>query len=119
MMISIVLTDGEKTMSKHINADKLIQYIDDKFTLGDISREWHDAVEQELNWADSADVVEVKHGKWIENSTGTSYKCSVCGCSVLYAYNMDLSYREYSDYCACLSNFCPHCGADMKGETNG
>ena len=63
----------------------------------------------------SADVVEVKHGKWIENSTGTSHKCSICGCPVLYVFERDLSYREYSDYCECLSNFCPHCGADMRG----
>lgn len=46
----------------------------------------------------AADVVEVKHGKWIEDHE--FFKCSECG------YLTD--YR--------LSNFCPDCGAKMDGE---
>ena len=42
-----------------------------------------------------ADFVEVKHGEWI------GLECSVCGHFATYA----------KDY-----NYCPHCGAKMKGE---
>lgn len=46
----------------------------------------------------ASDVVEVRHGKWIEDHE--FFKCSECG------YLTD--YR--------LSNFCPDCGARMDGE---
>ena len=45
------------------------------------------------------DVVEVRHGKWIQESFEL-FKCSECG------YLTD--YR--------LSNFCPDCGAKMDGK---
>ena len=45
------------------------------------------------------------HGKWIFNtdeSNGKSWNiCSVCGESIFHAMN-----------------FCPNCGADMRGDTN-
>lgn len=99
-------------MLKYINADELIKKVKEREDLLSIY-----LVKEAIDKMPSADVAEVKHGKWIENSTGTSHKCSVCGCPVLYVFDMDLSYREHSDYCECLSNFCPHCGADMRGET--
>ena len=45
---------------------------------------------------------EVKHGKWIEKCTGGwhFYCCSECG-------------RVEWDT---LTNYCPECGADMRGE---
>lgn len=45
----------------------------------------------------SADVAEVKHGKWIDNYNGT-FICSVCGGK---SSNM---------------NFCGRCGAKMDGK---
>lgn len=47
----------------------------------------------------AADVVVVRHGKWIQESF-EFFKCSECG------YLTD--YR--------LSNFCPDCGAKMDGK---
>ena len=60
----------------------------------------------------SADVEEVKYGKWVENSrTSISerhrqihysiYKCSICN-------HANGRYK---------SNFCPNCGADMREES--
>ncbi len=50
----------------------------------------------------SADVAEVRHGKWLK-PTSDPYtmlaKCSVCG--------FDLGF---------ITNFCANCGADMRGE---
>jgi len=51
----------------------------------------------------SADVVEVKHGKWV--GYNFEFYCSNC--------------NRYQSYFVGKSNFCPHCGADMRGETNG
>ena len=49
--------------------------------------------------APSADVVERKKGEWINNTNGT-FECSLCG-------------WKHS-----RSNYCPNCGADMRGEEN-
>ena len=48
----------------------------------------------------AADVMEVRHGRWIEDHE--FFKCSECG------YLTD--YR--------LSNFCPDCGAKMDGKVS-
>jgi len=54
----------------------------------------------------SADVVERKKGKWIkgvgENGVSTSLFCSEC----------NLENRHWYEW-----NYCPNCGADMRGET--
>lgn len=46
----------------------------------------------------SADVVKRKRGEWFDRGS-LSCRCSNCGCK---------STKEY--------NFCPHCGADMRGR---
>ena len=48
----------------------------------------------------TADVQPVKRGKWIKATFDYS-QCSICG-----------EYRHQS-------NFCPNCGADMRGDDNG
>ena len=48
--------------------------------------------------APTADVRENVHGEWVETES-VYYICSLCG---------DDSYYE--------SNFCPNCGADMRGS---
>ena len=50
----------------------------------------------------TADVQEVKHGKWIENTEyfPTTYTCPFCDYKI---------YRETTD-------FCPSCGADLREE---
>ena len=57
--------------------------------------------------------VKVKHGRWFK--TGQSfvypdkfrnYFCSVCG------FELDTHIRQEP-------NYCPNCGADMRGEENG
>lgn len=46
------------------------------------------------------EILERKHGEWIESDFG--WKCSICGnTSVMWQ-------RTY--------NFCPNCGADMRGD---
>ena len=58
-----------------------------------------------LNAVPAADVAPVRHGRWLEHEIpdepvcGTDYECSECG-----KFQFD------------SSNFCPNCGADMRGE---
>ncbi len=59
-----------------------------------------------------------KRGKWIycEDSTADSvdgYRCDQCGFFVPWDYTHK-SIDYIKDY-----NFCPNCGADMRGEQDG
>ena len=56
----------------------------------------------------SADMVEVKHGKWVKQFDENCwwYECSECG-----DYPLKSVYGNDQ-----LSDFCPWCGADMRGE---
>lgn len=77
-------------MSKYIDQDKLAEFARHS-TIGidanDIMR------------FPTADVVEVKHGEWLEDSGNIA--CSECHTIWLYR----------------RTDFCPNCGADMRGET--
>ena len=57
--------------------------------------------------APTADVVEVRRGKWIENSCYNI--CSVCE-KYVHAWNDDGDLQEFA--------YCPHCGAKMDGGNN-
>lgn len=58
----------------------------------------------------AADVRPVVRGKWIEHGRYRPPTCSNCGSGALLNYESD--YHK--------SDFCPHCGADMreKGEAH-
>ena len=79
-------------MSRYIDADEAIR-------LYAHYEKWHsyDAFDLEpiLNEMPTADVAEVKHGRWLYDD-GAMHKCSVCG---------ELS--------CCTSHFCGECGAKM------
>ncbi len=57
-----------------------------------------------INRIPAADVREVRHGRWAAGDMPTygGYKCSVCGGNTVH-------YK---------ANFCPNCGAEMKGEAS-
>ena len=63
-------------------------------------------VRKALQMTPTADVQEVRHGKWISNELGGykwAYYCSECGWVDGYPFNDRHKY-------------CPHCGAKMDGE---
>ena len=64
----------------------------------------------EKGYADGKrDAVEAVHGYWIEGKE-SRYACSVCKKNAgLYGGGIGQN----------LSNFCPNCGADMRGEEDG
>lgn len=58
----------------------------------------------------AADVVEVRHGEWIEHDDdwcGVYYTCSACGCDWT---TIDGTPQENN------MKYCPECGAKMDGE---
>ena len=63
-------------------------------------------VRKALQMTPTADVQEVRHGRWISNDLGGykwAYYCSECGWVDGYPFNDRHKY-------------CPHCGAKMDGE---
>lgn len=54
----------------------------------------------------TADVQEVRHGKWEKQQNGKE-KCSECGCGVVF----QIVYGRWE-----YENYCPHCGAKMDKE---
>ena len=61
--------------------------------------------------APAADVVEVRHGRWVSVQHKLARVCSVC--------NRDEPYK-FADVDADVYNYCPHCGAkmDLQEEYN-
>lgn len=65
---------------------------------------------KDIKEASTIDAVEVVHGKWIwGNEKKSWHKCSVCG-GQAYSY-----YDELADNVEELFDYCPNCGARMKG----
>ena len=62
------------------------------------------AINRNIKQLSTADVQEVRHGKWIEKPylLGTSNFCSLCG------ENYGMPHGKYK--------FCPNCGAKMDKE---
>lgn len=74
-------------------------------------RDVHDVVDR-LRVIPAADVVEVRHGRWVVSRTDfgwncfefpTHCKCTLCG--------REVSYQD-------RDNYCPKCGAKMDGGVN-
>jgi hypothetical protein len=64
------------------------------------------------------DAEPVRHGKWITCTSSEHWKCSECGCRAGYWFNEENSGIESweMDFSEWLSDYCPQCGADMRGE---
>ena len=62
-------------------------------------------IKRGLNSIPAADVVEVRHGEWVEVDGDDVRR--LCECSICHDWVMiDYSY---------IANYCPHCGAKMDG----
>ena len=93
-------------MPRYVDADMF-----EVVSLTDKSEEYTNGALHILDMVDkalTADVQEIKHGKWMGASDGDGIVCSVCG----------------SDFCTLVLNvynynYCPNCGAKMDGEESG
>ena len=68
----------------------------------------HLALQEALNKVPTADAEPVRHGKWIYTRYYT-WECSECKKNP----TSGMGYVQSKDE---LFDFCPHCGADMRGE---
>ena len=88
-------------MSRYIDADKLITYIKEIPKIDRFAKYW---IGEEATWVPflesfpTADVRENVRGKWVKY--GKKWTCDKCG---------ELVYDD--DH-----NFCPNCGAYMRGD---
>ena len=57
----------------------------------------------------TVDAVPVVHGRWIWSEENECYVCSNCELSALNNYRANST----------DSNYCPHCGADMRERSEG
>ena len=95
-------------MSRYIDADN---YKKDLIQLGFLPA----LVVSVLDKQPTADVVEVKHGYWVEENKRTSsskFICSACGELAYYVQpNRDRNWKK-----CCPYKFCPNCNAKMDFE---
>ena len=74
-----------------------------------------------INSIPAADVVPVRHGRWIFEATDMSsikqrwiiWKCSECSARRTTGWEFTSGGRKPTD------NYCPNCGARMDGDGNG
>ena len=106
-------------MARYIDADKLLKDME-CMVMHDTTCPMHISVtiEQIIEQAPTADVVEVKRGKWElygdDDSLDMVYWCSCCR----FHLSEDLFYKGYENGNWIENNvfkFCPNCGADMRG----
>ena len=102
-------------MSKYIDVEALGIGIAraEIFANPEFARGWNNAIEI-INNAPAADVVEVRHGRWIRPHWKNSNYC--CDCSECGGEAM---HRDYQWDKNGIYPICPNCGAYMMGENNG
>ena len=98
-------------MSRYIDADKLVEYQEHAWDWDTVNGiETAIALRQvisDIRHEPTADVGEVKHGRWIDQvgeDEIPTQKCSVCG---------------YLEYVYDRPNYCSNCGADMRSRLQG
>ena len=92
-------------MSRHIDADKLIHDLDYDVSCypGGNDKSYIQVCDFKsmINGQPTADVVEVKHAEWkVDETHDYEPYCSLCG-------HEPIAGEKY--------NYCPDCGADMRG----
>jgi rubrerythrin len=99
-------------MTRYIDADALIQKMqraldenNDTSAADTILRRVFKIIIGGLKETPTADVQEVKHGRFYLNELDDKWTCTVCGKSI-YCYGIP------------SHKYCPHCGAIMDGKEN-
>lgn len=67
-----------------------------------------------LNNISPVDARPVVKGEWIKEEDTDAWHCSCCSAVDAYAYCDDINHKPT----VLQDNFCPNCGAEMKGEKN-
>lgn len=105
-------------MSRYIDADAFKDFMDMTCDAGGLMypvvKEIKEYVKKQIDGQPTANVRENKYGKWhiLDECSNEGVYCNVCHKKVFkYDFSNTMKWTNF--------NFCPNCGADMKGETNG
>lgn len=101
-------------MSEYIEKEAVINFIENGLNNPDKTKSFgHDAIEimAEVRYMPAADVVEVRHGKWISEIVE---RCDWRGKKQQYYQPNSCSACHIG--LAKKTNFCPNCGAKMDGK---
>lgn len=90
--------DKAEALSRFENLKKQADTLRDKLYI--------DGVLAIIDTLPSADVRPVVHGMWVYKGFEKGWECSACGSRCLLNYESDFH----------KSDFCPHCGADMRKD---
>jgi hypothetical protein len=118
-------------MSRYIDADKVMLAV----TRGLNDFNWNSdncrafSIEQRIKEIPTADVRENVHGKWLTRENSNVHYCQECGWALMDAEGgvppyMGIDFNRlnperwnvFVGWIDELMNFCPNCGADMRGE---
>ena len=112
-------------MSEYIERESLISNLKD---LPEQERIEYMGIYDCIKSQHTADVVEIRHGKWLEDEYDETMYCSKCKEEALYESTFELQfdydweenlvpcgYEEHRTYIR--TKYCPHCGAKMDGDT--
>lgn len=116
-------------MPRYIDTEKLTEALREKCDRCEDTRtdfcstRWCDIAKviKMIDNAPTADVVERKKGKWIKMSDadGIYYACSECGKGIPRVPDFNPQFDLFTRLKSLeKTNFCPECGADMRGDEN-
>ena len=99
-------------MAEYIEREAVLKTVKRMDGVGGMAVLCREDVEKAINNAPAADVAPVVHGRWVDKMV-RDWHCSECGKKVPRQVYFD-------GYCyADKLNYCPNCGADMRGDGNG
>lgn len=91
-----------------LSAEELSQWFYDKW-LARLQHMWSSSQGGLVIWLKEQRAEQPKRGKWIAVTNGRGgSECSLC-------HEYAPSYKSGDEH---LTNFCPNCGADMRGESD-
>ncbi len=102
----------ERTMIYLDDAIDAIEMLLEQSEDDEHDKTWNDAIRGSINaikhHVPSAQPEQQELGKWIDQDDGAYYPVECSECRKIPLFDVDGDYM--------LSNFCPNCGADMRGE---
>ena len=100
-------------MNDYISRKEAIEKIKEEGILGDgySDTERENDVIKMLNYIPAADVQPIKRGRWFLR--GGNWCCSACNRKTLLTLESNIG--GCKEYGTVKTNYCPNCGADMRG----
>ena len=90
----------------------MAEYIEREAVLKEVEPDSRPQLARRICEIPVADVVPVRHGRWIRDKVAFYLGCSECGCYLEYAVDTFLDNGDHY-------HFCPNCGALMDKDGDG